>query len=566
MTRLVFAALACVLWATASFAQSAPAAGLAAEGAGDWATALQIYRRTLDQNPHDAALWVRVADIEAHLNRPSAALEAIERALALSPDSVPFLRARATLGTWAGQYDRAEDAYRRLVKLVPDDRDVVVSLARVCAWSGRTDAAVARYRQYLRTSPDAAAIWIELARAEMWRGNYSASFDALETYRQRFGKDEEYARGLAAVLARAGRPRQALELVDPLLAAHPDDFDLNATRTMALASGRRIREASDALDALRRLRPAASETRAIEGAVRETIDSSAGAGVTAYRDSSTLEIARAQPRAAVALGNGTTLGGGADAERLRAGKGSHLEQIDGSESARHDFVWLSAAHQVSGVNLRGRVGQARTSADTLVAYTVGADFAPLDGLRFSLDRDSGFLVVSPRTVGLGLRQVSYAGRLEWAPGARVVIAFDGRFQSLSDGNERWEFTFAPRYSVARTHRLNLDMGVMVAHLGARTDLDHGYYDPSRYQYYGITAYPYWKLRDTIGLGLSLSFGMQADDFSPAFRPGGHATADATIGLVQSWALKVSGAGSFNQRLNSGAFDGLSAGLSLIRRF
>ena len=45
------------------------------------------------------------------------------------------------------------------------------------------------------------------------------------------------------------------------------------------------------------------------------------------------------------------------------------------------------------------------------------------------------------------------------------------------------------------------------------------------------------------------------------RPG-----EATFGIYHPWALKVTGGGTFNQRLGSGAFRGYGAGVSLIRRF
>jgi len=601
MTRRALVALAFVLWAVNGFAQSpVPAAGLAAEGTGDWPKALEVYRIALDRHPNDAPLWARVADIEARLgnvkgsaaalehavqaapndaelhsrlsqtyavlDRPSAALDAIERALALSPDSVTFLRARAILATWAGQYNRAQDSYRRLAKLQPDDQDISLNLARVSAWGGRTDAAVEAYRRYLRAKPDAAAAWIELARAETWRGNYGAALGALETYQRRFGRDDKYAREMTAVLARAGRPREALDMLEPMLRAHPDDYELNLTRAIALTTERRARDASDALETVRRLQPQSSDTRSVERVVRETLASTADPGVSIYSDSSSLEVQRVEPRVTVSLANGTTIAGGFEHERLWARKGSRLEQIDGTETAQHDQIWISAARRIGEVNLRGRVGQARTSADDLTAYLVGADFTPLDGVKFSVERSSGFFVVSPRTVGLGMRQVSHSARLEWSPGARTAIAIDGRYQTLSDGNRRWEFTFSPRYSVARTDRVNLDLGVMVAHLSTKTNFENGYYDPSHYQYYAFTAYPYWKLRESIGLGMSLGLGAQRDDFSPAFRLGGNATAEATIGIYRPWALKLWGGGTFNQRLGSGAFGGYSAGVSLIRRF
>ena len=600
-TRRRLMPLLFVLWGAKAFAQPAiPTDGLAAEGAGNWTTALTTYRAALADEPHNAALWVRVADIEARLgnveqsatalqhavdaspqdvvlhqrlsqahamlDRPWAALEAIEHAVRLSPESEELLRARGTLATWAGDYNRAQDSYRRLERLSPGDRDLVLNLARVSAWGGHTDAAVAAYRRYLANHSDAAAIWLELARTESWRGNYGAALECLDKYRARFREHEKYARERAAILARAGRPGEALDTIAPLLLLHPYDYELNLTRALALTMQRRTRDASDALDTVRDLKPDAAETRSAERVMQATLASAADPGVTVYGDSSTLEVQRFAPRATVSFANGTTIAAGSEHDRLTARQGSGLEQIDGAESAGHDQVWISGAQQFRGLAVRGRIGQARASGRDLTAYQVGADVTPADGLRLSVERNAGFFVVSPRTIGLGLRQVSHRARLEWAPGIRWQVVTDAWYQSLSDGNHRWELTVAPRRRVARTERLNLDLGFTVTRLHTAFNFDHGYYDPNRYEYYAFTAYPYWKLGENTGVGVSLALGAQRDDFSPGFRPGSSVTVDATFGIYRRWAVKVNAAGLLNQRLESGAFRGYGAGLSLVRRF
>jgi len=500
------------------------------------------------------------------LDRPVDALEAAERALALSPNSVEFLRARATLATWAGEYARAADSYRRLVKLQADNSDVTLNLARVNAWGGQTDEAVQVYRRYLSSHPDAADVWIELARTEQWRGNFSAAIESLRIYQHRFGTDDQSSREMAAVLARACRSREALHLLEPLLRDHPDDYQLNLTRAIALTMQGRVRDASDALTTVRRLQPDSSETRSAERAFQSNLSSAADPGVSIYSDASTLQIQRIEPRATVSFAHGTTVSAGLTHEMLSAEKGSGLEQINGAERAEHDQVWVRAAHRIGEVNLYGQLGQARTAAGSVAPYVIGVDLTPADGIKLTLERSSGFFVVSPRTVGLGLRQLSHATHIEWAPTLRSTIAVGGWYQTLSDSNRRWEFTFAPRFSVHRAEHLNLDLGGMVSLLHTRTNYENGYYDPDRYEYYAFTACPYWKASENIGVGLSLGMGMQRDDFSPAFRLGGTATAEATIGIYRPWGLKVSGGSIFNQRLGSGAFRGYGASISVIRRF
>jgi len=601
MTTRTLIVAAFVFCAATVFAQSAiPSEGLAAEAAGHWAQALDVYKGALEREPHDAALWIRVADIEAHvgnleghaaalrhaieevpqdatlhqrlsqayalLNQPLAALDAIERAVALSPSAVDFLRARATLATWAQDYGKAQDSYRRLLELQPDDHELALNLARVSAWGGRTDSAVDAYRQYLRHEPAAAAVWIELARTEGWRGNYAAAFEALEHYEQLAGPDEAYARESAAVLARSGRADKALDTLEPMLREKPDDFELNLTRTVALTMQGHRREAASALEEVRRLQPDAPDTQAVERLVRAAQASSADPGVSVYGDSNGLEVQRVTPRANVSLTTGTVLSVGSVHEMLTAPLGSGLEQVGGDLDARHDQLWIGAAQQAGIFNVHGRIGQSRAADHNLTGYTIGADLAPFDGLRLSVERNFGFFVMSPRTVGLGLRQTGDHGQVEWSPTLSSHIAVDMLHQALSDGNRRWEFTISPRHSVARTERMNLDLGVVVSQLGTTKNLDNGYYDPKRYEYYAATAFPYWKVRESVGVGLSLAAGVQRDDLSPTFRFGGNATAEATFGIYDPWGFKVSGGGIFNQRLGNGAFRGYGVSASVIRRF
>jgi tetratricopeptide (TPR) repeat protein len=601
MRRLIPLWLALSLCTAKAFAQaSVPSAGIAAETAGEWARALDIYKNALSANPYDAGLWIRVADIEARLGnvegsvsalqhatvesprdaqlhqrlsqayavlqQPLAALEAIERALALSPDSIEFLQARGTLATWVADYDRARDSYRRLNALQPDDHDVLLKLARVCAWGGHTDAAVDAYRGYLRVESGEAAVWIELARAEGWRGNYGAALETLDTYRERFGSDEAYARERAALLARAGRPGKALDELGPILREHPDDYELNLTRTIALAMQRRARETSDALDTVRRLQPTGHDTQSVERVVRTVLASSFEPGVSVYGDSSGLEAQRVTPRVTVNLSSGTTFAAGYEHDLLRATANSDLAQTDGTRDAWHDQVWVSVAQRFGAVNLRGRVGAERTMAGDRTPFAVGADLIPADGLKLSLDHQTGYFIVSPRTIELGLWQESNRAQLDWSPTVRSQIFVDAIYQTLSDGNRRWELTASPRRSVARTAGLNLDLGAVVALSHTTTNYNNGYYDPSRYEYYAGAAYPYWKMRESIGLGLSLALGVQRDDFSPSYRLGGNAMGDLTFGIYNAWALKVSGGAMFNQRLGTGAFRGFSTTVSLVRRF
>jgi len=576
-----------------------PDTALAAETAGRWDDALAIYRRTLEREPGRADLWIRIADIEAlrgnlaitvraleraialtpdadllhqrlsqaqaAIGNPTAALEAIDRAVTLKPDNADYLEARATLATWAGDYHRARDSYRRLRALQPDSPDLMVKLARVSAWAGETDEAVEEYRQYLEARPDDADVWLELGQAETWRGNHQAALDALDEYRARFGETSAYRHALADVLARADRPGEAIALLQPLLADAPDSYSLNLSRTIAQANDGQVRGARAGLDSIRQLEPDRPETRAAEQVVRTLLGSTLDPRASLYSDSDGLRIERLAPQATLALVTGTRVSGGFERQVLKARAGSGLEQTDGTRSAATNTLWAGLAQRVGWATVRGQVGQTDSGVRQLTTYAAGFEVAPVDTLSLAYDWTSDLVVISPRTVGLGLTRTGQAARFVWNPTVQDHLGLDVSYETFSDGNQRWFVAFSPRRSVVRNQGMNLDLGFSIRQLRVAKDLDHGYYDPKRFESYEVTLFPYFKISANTGLGLSVALGAQRDTTS-AFRFGGDASVEATIGIYRRWAIKLNGSGTLNRRLESGAYQAFGGGIALIWRF
>ena len=415
--RLIGATALLVTMAAPVLAQpSLPVAGLVAEEAGRWTEALDIYQALLKSDAGRADIWARVSDIEAHLGHTdasvaalvqatratpddatlhqklsqayaadgeaTAALQAIEAAFALDLTNLDYVRARAVLATWAGEYHLAADSYRRIDGVEPDP-ETTLWLARVGAWSGDTDEAVEHYRRYLSSGDDEADVWVELATAERWRGNYGASYDALEAYRAQYGETREYRQQLASVFAEGGKPSKALELLDTLLAEEPDDFDLNFSRTVAYTMKPRPSEARESLDRLRQLDSDEARTDTAGRILRAALGSSLGPHVSTYRDSDDLEIQRYAAEAEFALSTGTDLRAGFARHDLQARVGSGLEQLSDTSDAMHEEGWLGVSQRVKAVVLEGRAGRASTNGHDLNAYAVGLHARPADALNLS---------------------------------------------------------------------------------------------------------------------------------------------------------------------------------------
>ena len=594
LTLIVITTLA----ANAAAQTSIPVAGLAAEGEGRWADALRAYREYVEREPAAADIWLRIADIEAQLAHPDeaiaalqqaasvrrdagilaqlsrayaaqgyaqAALHAIKGALILQPDAEEHLRAAATLSTWAGDYPAASDAYRRLRALHPQEAALTLAFARVNTWAGQSDRAAAAYREYLQTPQAERDAWLELARVESWRGNTAGALQALDSYRLQFGDSGAAVRERAAVLARGGRPREALELLRPLLAAAPADPALKATQAIALAAVHRHGEAVSTLNTMRSL-GVESDARATDSVVRSLLGTSLGPALTFYDDSDGLRATRFAPKADIGLESDTRIHAGYDYIDLSARVGSGLETMSGASTATVDQVWAGASQRIGAFTLGGTVGQSRTSVDQLTSYSAAVRFAPADSLTVAFQRSFGFATISPRTVSLGLTELAHRGQVDWMMSDRYYLSVDAGYAGLSDTNSRWTLLVSPRAALVRTQRLNLDLGVLIHQFGAEKNLDHGYYDPRRYEHYAVVVAPYWKASENIGLAISAGIGPQRDDASRGFTLGMNTSAEATFGIYREWMLKVQGSATNNRRLESGAFQGTSGGVVLLRRF
>jgi hypothetical protein len=287
---------------------------------------------------------------------------------------------------------------------------------------------------------------------------------------------------------------------------------------------------------------------------------------TAYSDSDALLIRRFAPHALVALNSGTQFSAGYDRSELDARAGSGLDAIDGRTDATVEQTWVGAAQRFGTIAINGQVGYASANDEGSTTYGVGIDARLADSFRFALSRATAPLVISPRTVNLGLGATSHRAQIDWTPTLRARVVADASVQDLSDGNQRREITFSPRLTVARRARLNLDLGATAYRLETAQDLDHGYYDPRAYEYYAATMDPYIKIGENVGLAIAASLGVQRDNTTPSFHLGGNVTGEATFGIYRPWVLKLNGAATMNGRLDSGAFRAFSMAAALVRRF
>ena len=244
-----------------AFAEAAvPDAGLKAEVEGRWQEAIVIYQRALKKNPAQAALWLRIADIQASLGNSRAAAEALQKAqryaprnasisfrssqalaavedkqaalaainqaVKLEPRNIEYLRNRAELANWNEDYATARDSYQRILALKPGDPEAHLWLARVNSWMGDKNASAKAYAAYDRLRPDDREALMEYIEVESERGNASAALKLGEVYRKRFGESQDYWLRMADLHALAGNERASANALEQASRYTPDEHAL----------------------------------------------------------------------------------------------------------------------------------------------------------------------------------------------------------------------------------------------------------------------------------------------------------------------------------------------------
>lgn len=594
--------LAWALCSNLALAQPVPDAGLRAETAGQWADAVAAYEQALKASPAQAHLWERIADIrasqlkdpagaatalaeavkyapddarlhaklsQAHavVQQPAPALVAINRAVALEPGNAAYLRARAEIAAWLGDHAAAQDSYQRLLVIAPDDAAAQLGSARVHHWRGDLCESERAYQAYLAQHPDDAAARTETIVVVTELGDYARALEMLETHAQRFGDSPALRKQRARVLAWAQRPTRALAEVDALAPTHPDDYELAYTRTVALHHAHRPREALASLADVARLRPASAETADLGRFIRTPLRSSASVGAAYSAGSDDVSLRRFGARGEYVINPDTRLSGGGDRQWLHADAGSGFEKPGGGTTLGYNRAWLGVQHRISPMlSIDGQVGQGRTEGDGNFIYQIGADLQPADAIALRVSRRQNLHTVSPRAAALGIERRANTLDAHWTPDLRHTVAARLAYDTFSDGNDRWEAQLGPRRAFVRSQRFNLDLGISGVWFGYDRDPGNGYYAPSRYQRYALTAFTYWKLSDDDGISVAFGIGPYKDNTMGGYRTGGDISAEGFFGIYRDWYLNVKAAYSDYGGGYTGAYRSHLFELNLTRRF
>jgi predicted O-linked N-acetylglucosamine transferase (SPINDLY family) len=215
---------------------------MAINGDSDQGELLSQARSLLRKNLHDAAgraiarlLEVAPANVEAltlhaqlalHAGRVEEALQAVDGALRLAPDSAPLHYTRGRICKARGELVQALECYRRAAQADPSNPDILTSLGIALRGAGRPDEAIAAYRRALAVKPDHILAKTNLANVLEAQGDRTAGGALRETARKTLIDNVQRVHRQALELVAQGKPHAALGLLQEILAAAPNTVTL----------------------------------------------------------------------------------------------------------------------------------------------------------------------------------------------------------------------------------------------------------------------------------------------------------------------------------------------------
>ena len=407
---------------------------------------------------------------------------------------------------------------------------------------------VSAYAQAI--SPDAETLNQAKYFAEV--GNYSQAEELLEQYKAQYGEDLEFLRVKARVLALAGDSKSAIEILEPLLASAPNDYNLLYSKTLAVASGHNPQGMLIYLNNLSLLDPNNIDTKNINRVLLTPLKPEVSANFAFQNNSDGTSYQLAGISASKLYSPSVKIFGGGDAMFLHATPASGFTAINGNSEVTYNRAWLGARKLINeNFEVDAMGGGGKTAFHNNGIYELGVNYWNSNTLNGRLSHRQDLLTVSPLAASIGVIRNSNRVEANWMPDYKNTISTSFNYDTYSGNNTRWEYDLAPRRAFLRTSDFNLDLGLSGQWLGFSKPNALGYYSPSSYSRYAFTFFSYWKIDDDSGLSVVGSIGPQKGDPMTAYRMSGGIGAEYYYGIYKDLFFKV-GVSSLNYGATQGA--------------
>ena len=468
----------------------------------------------------DATEWANARTL-ADQGRFAESLAAIRAALAREPDDTGLLWLQAGVTSQAGDPEEAVRLYDALVATHPEMADdIALDRAEALTFADRFDEAEGAYERLLADDPHNSAARVGYARALNWGGRHR---EAARVYRQALHDrptDADAATGLAFAEYWAGRN------------------DL-ARQALASVPGR-----------------GGADRENLRQTLYEERRPSLTLGYGSSHDSDDLELRTGQLSYRVPVGESDAV--------FFAIRTDHVEDGGGAFDVGrmvwgHERVWSYAwqTHVYAGAVVEGAPNQP-------FVLDSWATFRPLDTVRL----DAGVAreqVLTREALALEITYLSPALSLDWQVTRRWRARLAHRASFYSDDNRTGLTSGGVRYRLIKRRELKLDVGADASRLGAKEDLDDGYYDPRSYFEVGGAADLTWEPKPRWEFAVAGRLGRQEEQDAPS-RPFFGLSGRLEAPLSRRLRLGLEGGRSDSNLSSASGYRRTSWGISLTTGF
>jgi tetratricopeptide (TPR) repeat protein len=205
-----------------------------------WKDSLALFEHALDVTENNYLVENNYANVLSNLGRNEEALTHLVEALRFLPDSPEMHNNYGNILKKTGKFDQAIEQYKIALKLNPDFSLARYQLGVALAAKGDYEGAIKQYRLYAGTDVDLADISQGPATELAKQGKVN---DAANQFHIVKPDSTEVRSNFGYALAQSGKPKEAIEYYDKVLANDPNNVITHGRLALALAAIGSIDEA-----------------------------------------------------------------------------------------------------------------------------------------------------------------------------------------------------------------------------------------------------------------------------------------------------------------------------------
>ncbi|MBM6582138.1 tetratricopeptide repeat protein [Microvirga sp. BT689] len=449
--------------------------------------------------------------------RNAEAVNLFERALAVMPGRRrELLREYAEQVLYAGQPLRAIPLFQEVLQRsdlnARERRDAQLGLARALAWSGQQKIAIPVFSEILASNPNDVDALIGRGNALNDITDHRAALADFEVVLALQPSNVEAIRGAATAERSMGLPRAALARLEPLIASG----DRNPATLFIAAQARREMGRPDLSEDFAKavLAQKPGDPGALALLDQLYLERRPLTRIESWyaRRSDDLAIWSLQASHQLTFNDGlTTFGPLARFLRYRGDEFPSVDLYSIGVSGLHRFNDYVALTSLLFLNLEEETRRNRPDGDdqdVTLTYETSLSLIPSDLLRFDLALTRRYADENTRSIVNDVLANDFGFNVLVTPDNATRFGAQAIYSRYSDGNERaWgQVEFAKRF----TANPYFWLGARYTAFDFKNVVDHGYWNPDRYQsleasvhFYGPLAERWWfDLQGAAGYGWS----------------------------------------------------------------